>query len=290
MSNPFIRPRPLAFPPSAPLPRRAALTIDPLGVADQHLRQRRLATGLTVVTLLTVAAIAWAGLSIPEPTPECSKVVPTEEITFLVDATDPLSPEQQQFVAGKVQEAADHLAVGGRLRLVQLDPRADGSSPLSEAEPLCKPRDGGQASFLTENRRLLKGFFDQHFRAPLEQAMAKLNQAHPAKTTPLIEGLQALARRLAGAAQSPRRDLVIFSDLLQHSPLLTQYRGGYGFAALAQQQSAYLQGLDGFRGLGVVVYRLKHGTVDRKQATALRQFWADYFQAAGARDYRVYDL
>lgn len=291
MSNPLIRTRPLAFPLATPLPRRAVLMTDPLGVADQHLRLRRLATGLAVVTLLTVAAIAWAGMSMPGPMPECSQAVPTEEVIFLIDSTDPLSAEQQRFVAGKVQEAADRLAVGGRLRLVQFDPRADGSSLLSEAEPLCKPRDGSRASFLTENGRLLDRFFKERFQAPLKVAVAGLNQGHPAETTPLLEGLHALAKRLAGTAQSSRRELVIVSDLLQNSKLISFYRGVPSFVDLARQDSVYLQGLeDGFRGLGVVVYRLKDRSVGRQQATALPQFWEQYFKAAGARDYRVYDL
>jgi hypothetical protein len=291
MSNPFMRTRPVAL-SSALWPRRAAQTFDCLGLPDPDLRrQGRLATGLAALTVLLAVAIVWAWASRPEPTPVCGQALPTEELTFLIDASDPLSSDQQQFVTRQIEEAANRLVVGGRLRLVHLVPQVGGSSPLIESEPLCKPRDGSRASFLTENARLLKGFFDDRFKAPLKVAVAGLNQGHPAGTTPLLEGLHALANRLAGTSQSPRRELVIVSDLLQNSKLLSLYRGTPSFAALAQQHSAYLQGLeDGFGGLRVVVYRLKDRSVGRQQAAAHRQFWEEYFKAVGVRDYRVFDL
>jgi hypothetical protein len=264
---------------------RSALTPG-FAVADTSGRGHALlATLILVATLAAFVALAWPREQHTVCGPEAT---PGAAVVWLIDATDPLSDAQLGWVTGEIRRSAEHLPTGGHLSILQLDPKgADGV--LGTVLETCKPNDGSHASAWTENARLLAAQFQQGFLEPLQEVLPELHESPTAETSPLLEALHAIALRLAVADPGSRRELIIVSDMLQHSSLLSHFRGGYSFTALAQGASIYLTRLDGLRGANVTIYQIRDHYPQRLTAEH-RRFWDEYFSVAGVETLTVKTL
>lgn len=264
---------------------RSALTPG-FAVADTGGRGHALlATLILVATLAAFVALAWPR----EERLVCgSDATPAAVVVWLIDATDPLSDAQLGWVTGEIRRSGEHLPMGGRMAILQLDPKST-DGVLSATLETCKPNDGSHASAWTENARLLDARFQQDFLGPLEEIMARLRKPLTAETSPLLEALHATAPRLAVADPGGQHELVIVSDMLQHSSLLSHFRGGYSFTALAEGASVYLTRLDGLRGARVTIYLIRDHYPQRLTAEH-RRFWDEYFTAAGVESLTVKTL
>ncbi|NCA70659.1 MAG: hypothetical protein EOM91_11240 [Sphingobacteriia bacterium] len=264
---------------------RSALTPG-FAVADTGGRGHALlATLILVATLAAFVALAWPREQHTVCGPEAT---PAAAVVWLIDATDPLSDAQLGWVTGEIRRSAEHLPTGSHLAILQLDPKGtDGvlGTPLET----CKPNDGSHANAWTENARLLADQFQQTFLGPLEGAMPRLREPLTAETSALLEALHAIALRLAVADPGSRRELIIVSYMLQHSSLLSHFRGGYSFNALAEGGSVYLTRLDGLRGASVTIYQIRDHYPQRLTAEH-RRFWDEYFTAVGVETLTVKTL
>jgi hypothetical protein len=113
--------------------------------------------------------------------------------------------------------------------------------------------------------------------------------AHLGVAEVLVALLGIAAPRLAVADPGSRRELIIVSDMLQHSSLLSHFRGGDRFAALAQGASVYLTRLHGLRGANVTIYQIRDHYPQRLTAEH-RRFWDEYFSAAEVESLSVTTL
>lgn len=266
---------------------------DPLIDPDSVHRRRVqwLATFLLFCTIAASITLIAQSLTRGEAaTPDvcCVEGVSAADVTILFDSTDALSEEQLRVVNDLVRQINDKLVEGDRLVLLRLDPDAQGHL-FQELFAATKPADGSAADPWTENARLLGERYRQTFVEPMAAALSALVQPLEATTSPLLEALYSISQRLDSSPGSLRRELVVVSDMLQNSPLLSQFKSDYSFSALAEERSVYLADLGGLRGVRVTLYQLGNRYAHR-QTTKHARFWQDYFQAAGVAELRVVKL
>lgn len=202
-------------------------------------------------------------------------------MVVLVDATDRLSDAQQKLVKQLVREQADRLPPHQRLSLLALSPDENRFTRILFS--VCKPRDGSDADPLTENKQLLEHAYRERFLAPLDAALDTLEQLPAAASSPILEALHEVVSQRSFADAEQRR-LVVVSDLLQHSAVLSQYRQDYDFAPL-RQHSLYVTEVEAaLRRAEVRVYQLTSAASRRYQTPAHTRFWVEYLHYAGVTE------
>jgi hypothetical protein len=194
----------------------------------------------------------------------------------LLDLTDPLSPTQASRLKTMIDQEIEKSPANTMLSLgiVSDDPQ-DWGARFS----LCKPRSGADASDLYENPRMIAKNYRDHFERPLSAALSSTMSASEASSSPIMEALQSLI------ADTPdfntvegNRELIIVSDMLQHSDTLSAYRG-QGWDHF--EASGYADRLaENMQDVSVRVIRIPRQTEADKSLSD--DFWARYFDRQGA--------
>jgi hypothetical protein len=200
----------------------------------------------------------------------------TAHVAVMLDRTDPWDREAMLLAARVIAGLKAELPVHGRLtaHLVGGDPDDAAQAALD----LCNPGDGTTVDRLTGNPRRAQRRFEAGFATPIADLIAGLAVAERADRSPLVEALAAVAMTME---PSPRRRIVIVSDLLQNSAAQSHYRGAPDVAAmLAAPVGARLA--DGrLDGVGVTLVRLPNDVHASRQNAALTAFWIELVRAVG---------
>lgn len=216
----------------------------------------------------------------------CPKSGPKGHLVLLIDLTDPASMTQMRFARAEIDRQIGSTAVGEMITIGAVTP--DEQQREKSFFTICKPPSGQQADALTENARMIEAAYQEKFVQPLEALLTDLMTVSEAPSSPIMENLQELLSRVPGFGGSPSQRLIIFSNLSQHSDVLSFYRGEDwssfeakgGISNLARNLS----------GTEVVLLRLPE---PKEQTAILEDFWVNYFEAQGARSVvplRVGDL
>ncbi|MFD2815082.1 hypothetical protein ACFSYD_12825 [Paracoccus aerius] len=203
---------------------------------------------------------------------------PVAMTSILLDLTDPLSPAQHSQLMAWLDEEIDRAPRGAQFTLgvVSEDPANWGAT-----EPLCKPQDAASASALTQNVRLVGNRYREQFLAPLKANLEQMVSASGANSSPIMESLQALVSATPGFVtyEGPRR-IVLVTDLLQHSDVLSFYRGGdwesFRNSADYERVGSTLTNAE------VQVYQVPRPAEGIKDPHAVEDFWLRYFERQGA--------
>ena len=254
---------------------------------------------LIVVALLALLELAGIGYAIyfmnARPTFDketgCPLVngqpAPVEHLVFVLDLTDPLTPQQANATRVSIERHIKAAPAGALIELYRVQ-----ANTQSFTKPLvlqCKRRDGSDADALTENARKLKKKFEAQFLQPLKE---KINESvgitKESKQSPLIEAFQSVGVTAFEAwdVQGPRT-LVVYSDMLHHMrpySMFTTRLDYSGFKALpyAQQHQADLPGVE-----VELNYLYNHPKYQKMRNV---QFWQHLFHDAGATVTKTYNL
>ncbi len=204
---------------------------------------------------------------------------PVAMTSILLDLTDPLSPAQHSQLMAWLEEEIDAATRGTQFTLgvVSENPENWGAT-----EPLCKPQDAASASALTQNVRLVGDRYRERFLAPLKANLEQMVSASGANSSPIMESLQALVSATPGFVtyEGPRR-IVLVTDLLQHSDVLSFYRGGdwesFSNSGDYQRVGATLSNAQ------VQIYQLPRPAEGIRDMDAVEDFWLRYFERQGAQ-------
>jgi hypothetical protein len=112
----------------------------------------------------------------------------------------------------------------GRLELRTLSPTVPGGRIVFDK---CNPGDGSNLSQLVANPEMAKRKWADGFKKPLEAALVTEMAASAADMSPIMATIQQIAvDRFTGraAASIPKR-LIVVSDMIEHTPEYSQYRG-----------------------------------------------------------------
>ncbi len=270
--------------------------IEPYGSANSiwHLpdpeaktRSRRQSVAI-ILCLVVVSVVSFAGTTIIWHTPtkydEHGCVVssqPSHAITFLVDQSDPFSKGQLGLLSTQVERQTDALVFGDLLSLLTLQRNSEGE-PLTENFSRCRPLRGEDVSIWIDNPAKREQVYQTRFLEPLDSARTKTLIAGASNHSPLIEALHAIA--LGHVFENGGKDhtLVLYTDGLQHSDLVSFFNRGYSFGQLASSNSAYLSGLKKhFSGACVEMFVVTTKYPRQTHWQEFSTFWHDYWRAAG---------
>ncbi len=259
--------------------------------------------GLIAVCLTAVAVMAMRPGSLPQmslpvspatvarlvttpPKPCTPGFEAPENVTFLVDATDRLTADEVSHFRRMLWQMVDLLPAGSLVNLVAL--KADGTgSRLGILFEDCKPRDGSDASSLTENAEMMGKAYQTAFVAPLNKAIQTFGAAGNAPTSPIIRGIQQVTSLAVFApSTAQRRALVVVSDLIENSSLLSMYRGGYSWRDV--KNALWITTMeDRLEDVAVTVFLRSHPRIRRAQGPRHENFWRGFFAHAGVKDLKL---
>lgn len=148
---------------------------------------------------------------------------------------------------------------------------------------MCKPQSGKEANMLTQNPRLIEDRFQTEFANPVQDAMDALLSVQEADSSPIMESAQEFVARISGFAVSDApRELVLMSDLVQHSDVFSFFRGD-SWETFSKAGGPARFG-SSFEGATVTVLRIPRLP---ERAAAIDDFWVRYFDAQGFKRVRV---
>lgn len=212
---------------------------------------------------------------------------PTGHLVFLLDLTDPLSPQQANAARVSIERHIDEAPAGTLIELYRLQENIS-----SYNKPLvlqCKRRDGSDADALSENARKLKKLFEQKFLTPLMNAVNEsVGIQEESSQSPILEAVQSIG--VTGFQHwnvDGPRTLVMYSDMIQHMPAYSMFTTrldykGFKKLAYAQQHQADLPGVE---------VELNY-FYNRPKFQKMRnvQFWQYLFHDAGATVTKTFNL
>lgn len=203
-------------------------------------------------------------------------------LLFVIDRTDPLSPSKHRAIVNEIKLMIQQVEQGYRISVYEID--AKNMKGLSEpVYSECKPRSGKDADPLTENPQLLARKYEENFVQPLETVLERYSGGEEQPRSPIIESLIDVVHIEDFGSGVPNRKLVLFSDMLQHSSLLSHYSGGPSFER-GKSKPGFTQMIPHLPGVEVTVFYMLRDTprVRALQSNEHVRFWVDLFDAAGA--------
>lgn len=205
-------------------------------------------------------------------------------LAILVDTTDPMTLTQLELARQHIEDRIEDAVAGTRISFATVDP--DGSIRQDNFFSMCKPAAGADVSILTQNPRLVEEQFQAEFAEPIQVALDQLLRVPEAGSSPIMEATQELAARIPGfvVSEAPR-ELVIMSDLVQHSDVFSFIRGDDWKSFVAAGGPSRFG--SAYKGATVSVLRVPRMP---NRAAAIDDFWVRYFDAQGFDRVRVTQL
>lgn len=252
------------------------------------MRRKRGAGGANVlgVVLIVVAMLVLGGLGAatfllrPPPTDQetlCRADAPLAVHTIvLVDSTDRLEPRHRRKLRAVLQQERARLSQYDRLTIMRLNVRRPQEPAILFSR--CLPRPPEQTNPLFENARIAQQRWDEDFAGALDGALRSAQSGGPARASPIVAGLRAVAADPDFGAEIPQRRLVLISDLLEHDPegfsLYSEHANFAGWRAVSPQ------GPPDFARVDLRIVPIDRPDHAARQAVALAEFWPSFFDAA----------
>ncbi len=245
-----------------------------------------------LIVLAILAGISYAALVLRpaefDPDTLCLAGETPPHIGLVIDKTDLYSPEQADAIEELVLETRDRLEIGERLTLFELDAR--GELVNTNGFSLCNPGRGDQINPLYRNPQRVETRYQALFEGPLQAALADLVEPKESPASPILESLARLAVTADFDIDTPRRQVVLVSDMLQNSQLFSVYGRARGdLAGRLPDPRQVAEAIereygDALLGVTVDVYIIPRRGWEQDQATVLRGYWEEVFRQLGMRD------
>jgi hypothetical protein len=256
------------------------------GGGSETLALKAIAIVIVVVVLLGLGGVFWyvqgraAQLAALDPETLCPKSGPTSQFAVLVDRTDALTEIQGEALRRQITAWAAAIPKHGSFKVYEV---GYGGALLQPVVAVCNPGDGSDQSAIDSNPKMWRARYEEKFQAPISAMLERMRLDEEAKTSPILEGVQAIAVKDFGpdAPQGPKT-LVIVSDLLQNQQGFSLYQGVPALDAFwATPYAASVR--SNLAGIHAEVYLLHRMKAAAKQTDALGKFWIDWLERQGAQ-------
>jgi hypothetical protein len=207
-------------------------------VARRQLRERSSARGagaaiggiaLIFLALAALGALALFYFSVaPKPRLDTASLCPVDGpqgiTVVLVDTSDDLPQPAQREVLGMLEDQITALPAYYKLDVRVLDIAGGRSRSLFSR---CNPGDGTGLSEWTDNPRLARMRWLDDFRQPAKDAVKSSLSSASSKSSPIMGAIQDIAidQFSSSAAEKIEKKLIVISDMLEFTPLYSQYPG-----------------------------------------------------------------
>jgi hypothetical protein len=205
----------------------------------------------------------------------------TSVTALLIDATDNLSIQQKQAFSNAFQSLRESIPIHGRLDLYFI--HSTQTSLLKPVVSLCNPGHGAEISSLVGNPKHAEKTWQEGFSQPLEREISQLLEASPEKESPILESIQSvvLTSLSEPSLQSKPKNLILVSDLMQHTQSLSLYRGATAIDGFLQSKTFERLKSD-LRGINMSVWML--GRENALSRSKLADLWQRIFAEQGAQN------
>ena len=223
-------------------------------------------------------AFVQAGKSAIDVATLCHRTGPVKSVAVLLDLTDPLNTTQAARLRRQIDQMIDRAKTDTMVSIgvVSEDP-ANWGVRFSR----CKPATGDDANILYENPGLIAATYESEFTQPLDQLLDRLMSGDVENRSPIMEALQALvAEAPSFPMPSGESQILIVSDMLQHSDVLSFYRGeGWSHFTEPNEVSRLAQNLSGVDVQLMIIPRTGGNIPGRAD---VEDFWSRYLDVQGA--------
>ena len=262
---------------------------------QQGRRKQWIGVLLLLLVAATVAALFAYKLSLQQqrvaldPDTLCPLDGPAGYLAVVFDKTDSYNQVQQRYLQRWFQRLKQDLPTGTQVSLYVID--GSGQARLDPSLVVCNPDDGQHANALIENPALLQQRWRQRFEEPLDRAISAFMQPSSADNSPIFEMLQVVALSAFPAAAAAGNDsdanavpkrIVLISDMIQHTPQWSHYRGQTDLKRLKASPYFTRVGTN-LQGAEVEILYVRRDGSERLQNKRHALFWADYIAAIGGR-------
>lgn len=253
---------------------------------SETLALKVIAIVIVVVVLFGLGGIFWyvqgraAQLASLDPETLCPKSGPTSQFAVLIDRTDALNEIQGEALRRQITAWASAIPKHGSFKVYEV---GYGGALLQPVVAVCNPGDGSDQSAIDSNPKMWRARYEEKFQAPISAMLERMRLDEEAKTSPILEGVQAIVVKDFGpdAPQGPKT-LVIVSDLLQNQQGFSLYQGVPALDAFwATPYAASIR--SNLTGIHAEVYLLHRMKAAAKQTDALGKFWIDWLERQGAQ-------
>lgn len=224
---------------------------------------------------LAFVAVQMSGQSYDEAT-LCEGETADHVTIVLLDLTDPLSRTQASRLKTMLDQEIDRSPTD---TMMSIGVVSEDAEEWGSRFAKCKPPTGDQANALYQNPRQIADRYRSEFRQPLENTLSDMIRASEADSSPIMEALQALvADTPFFSTTSGSRQVIVISDMLQHSETLSAYRGqGWDYfqkTGASDRLAANLADVD------VRIIQIPRQT--NANTSLSEDFWVRYFDKQGS--------
>lgn len=198
---------------------------------------------------------------------------------ILIDTTDSLSRDQSLYLERRLDEIVKKSETFARFDVYFLDQKIEAISPKLS---VCNPGEGDDKSELTSNVRRIKEKWQNDFYTKISSLFSELENVPTSDSSPIVEGIKYVSIDAFVGDQSQKKSLMIISDLLQHSSLLSHYNNGYTETA-SSDSSAINSSLPYLTGVNVNIMYIVRPSNRSLQTNKHLVFWENLIQESGGR-------
>lgn len=197
----------------------------------------------------------------------------------MIDATDPLSDNQKDFVKIEVEKIVQSQESGTLISIYYMSEKM--AVQRTPEFCLCTVPDGSKANKFTENEALLFKRFQKNFAKPLKTQLERLGEvSKPSKVSNIFEQIQALSiNSFLKYPTDGDKKLYIFSDMLHNSKEFSLYSKNQSFDVL-KKSNYYAQVRSQLRGVDVTAFFFANQPKFQTNRNVI--FWENFFNDTGA--------
>jgi hypothetical protein len=236
---------------------------------------------LIALAMLVLGGLGGAAFLLRAPPMDAETLCRTDaplaaHTVVLVDSTDRLESRHRRKLRAVLAQERARLSQYDRLTVMRLNVRRPQEPSILFSK--CLPRPPEQINPLFENARLTQARWDEEFAEALDSALRSAGSSGPARASPIVAGLRAVAADPDFGVEIPRRRLVLVSDLLEHDPPgFSLYVSGAHYAHWRAQAPA---GPPDLARVDLRIVPLDRPDHAQRQADALALFWPAFFDAS----------
>lgn len=202
-------------------------------------------------------------------------------VALVFDKSDTYNKVQQQFLKRFFSKFKAGLISGTRISIYVIDDNKN--KEIAPDFVVCAPRTGDDANAFYENPKLIRQRWQVQFEQPLDRVIEEFMQPGKTDISPIMEIFQIISLTAFPPGKSNGdKQIIIISDMLQHTPEWSHYRGQMNFGDL--QKSTYYQRINtDLQYADVNILYVRRDGMEHLQNKRHAFFWADYIESIGGR-------
>jgi hypothetical protein len=198
---------------------------------------------------------------------------------ILIDTTDSLTRDQSLYLEKRLDEIVKRSETYDRFDIYFLDDKIERLTPTLS---VCNPGKGDNKSALTNNVRRIKKNWDKNFYSKISSILNELESVESSNSSPIIEAIKYVSIDAFVGDSSQRKNLIIISDLLQFSKLLSHYNSEYSETTSRDNKNIYAS-LPYLDDVSVYIMYIVRPAKRNLQTNKHVVFWENLIKESGGR-------